>query len=1221
MSARESEHEDRHESPGGAAAGSEVFAHVEDLVDVLWSRYCPGCGTRRPMNETTCPTDGMELRDLSVATGALFETTGLFGQTGGSWATLPPLPEGQDEASHGPAALADLKAAGLPAILGEKWQVERCLGGGSFGTFLAGHHAILGMKVGIKVLRKRFTASGGGRRLFHQEAMRLSLLHHPGIVQVLDYGEEAERPYLVMEYLNGKPLHHCLAEGGLSLEDGVEVVRQVAEALIAAHEGAGTGQPLVHLDLKPEHIFLERIGDRWHVKVIDFGIAEIAAAPTGSDPETEGAKPARRRLAGTLPYMAPERWQGVVDPRCDIYSLGIVLYEVVAGRKPFDAPDPEVMRRLHETQAPAPPSRFRPGPKTPALKELDAIVLKALEKDPADRHQTAAELARALERWQARPRLTPVQRIARAAALPAAVLALALGLVWWAPWEEVVLRSKDPVAGPSQRLVLEWVVRGAGYSEARLELRRGSVRRRFPLETVEEGGVIRGACPSWAELTKALDLGADLEGEEVQARIEVRGLLGRSRSSEDFMIVLDSRPPRFEEVSGTDDPGSTSLRLLSGSSELRVRAHELLDLGRCTLTALDKSTGAKDAGDMKAATAVFPVLLDAPVVEVGLVDLAGNRSIKSWRVDWVKDQAPPLGWPRTFLTNASPYPLELRWADRPGRVVVRPTGGGALIPVEIQKADDGWVGKVSVDVGDLAAGKRRDWSAEVRTWSVASADASREPDRSDEVVVRFLRRDLKVELKTVKDDEDETRFPVFRAADGEGKPVEEGLRWQLAAAWEGEGEPGFSFYPDLKGPSLDPNPRLGDRRGKFRLSVIASDEHGNVSRAHLSRHSNQVEPPRLTLALAADGGRAGPLHHATCPCNLVEGGRPLVRFRYSLRYAFADADDLDWKLRLGDARTGREIPSFVREAGECLVPRDEVIPWLQTGPNELFLIARDLEWGVAGHARCLVEYEAPQSLEILTADGRPLQASRKRVPIRVRVTGPAAKEVLISGKRAERSGEVYTAEVDVRPAGTTPVVVEAHLTNGCSLTAKREYSLGPLEGERYFVPLPGGAALELEYLAKESLWYTPASAWKGLYAAYAKDGSRRKGPVSSDAGVQFEVAHKVAVWVNDCLQPRLGQGPRFRLPRLEESKALARAGRPAPEREWLDPATSEDVLGTRLGDAEDERPVARPASSGGIPEPIRAYATNLCPFRLVLDGAGDVVRLLPSLAVRSERAP
>src|SRR4029450_2230602 len=95
------------------------------------------------------------------------------------------------------------------------------------------------------------------------------------------------------------------------------------------------GAPLVHLDLKPEHIFLEKIHGRWHIKVIDFGIAEIAAAPADSA-TANGAGKKRKGLAGTLPYMAPERWKGAVDPRCDLYSLGVVLYEIVAGRKPFD---------------------------------------------------------------------------------------------------------------------------------------------------------------------------------------------------------------------------------------------------------------------------------------------------------------------------------------------------------------------------------------------------------------------------------------------------------------------------------------------------------------------------------------------------------------------------------------------------------------------------------------------------------------------------------------------------------------------------------------------------------------------------------------------------------------------------------------------------------------------------------------------------------------------
>ena len=134
----------------------------------------------------------------------------------------------------------------VPKILGGKWRVPRPEepdGGGTFGFFYEGYHNILGMKVGIKVLRHEYTATEEGRRLFHQEAMRVSLLNHPNIVKVLDYGVEDTTPYLVMEYLTGRPLHYLLPGTDLSLEDRVEAVRQVAIALDNAHRGGSVEGP------------------------------------------------------------------------------------------------------------------------------------------------------------------------------------------------------------------------------------------------------------------------------------------------------------------------------------------------------------------------------------------------------------------------------------------------------------------------------------------------------------------------------------------------------------------------------------------------------------------------------------------------------------------------------------------------------------------------------------------------------------------------------------------------------------------------------------------------------------------------------------------------------------------------------------------------------------------------------------------------------------------
>ena len=318
----------------------------EHLFELWWSRRCPKCKKRYIVAMTKCADCGERLRDLSTSSVwpdpsfLQISGSGLL-QMVGDEASLPENHPGIEEEPE------------LPPILGHKWRVRQLLGEGSFGRFFLGEHNVLGRQVGIKVLRSRYTSTAAGpRRAFHQEAMRVSRLNHPNIVQVFDFGEETVQvdeiekhlPFIVMEYLSGKPLNEFISEGELSPDDGVEVLCQVAEALIYAHKGSHPGEPLVHLDLKPEHIFLERIRDYWHVKVIDFGIAEIVSVQDSDGDATDSERPVRR-VAGTLPYMAPERWRTVVDPRCDIYSLGIILYELVSGRKPFVADELEMPSR------------------------------------------------------------------------------------------------------------------------------------------------------------------------------------------------------------------------------------------------------------------------------------------------------------------------------------------------------------------------------------------------------------------------------------------------------------------------------------------------------------------------------------------------------------------------------------------------------------------------------------------------------------------------------------------------------------------------------------------------------------------------------------------------------------------------------------------------------------------------------------------------------------
>ncbi len=603
-------------APGPPSAGGATDG-LDALLDSWVSRYCPECSSRYATSADSCPKDGTHLRDLSIDF-----TSDASATPPGTDTTTPPPPP-----SHRPDDRP------LPEVFGDKWVLVLERGGGSFGRFFAGEHKILGMQVGIKLLRRRFTASSATRRLFHQEAMRLSRLDHPNIVKILDYGEEGEQPYLVMEYLSGKPLHRFLEKDALSLDDKIEIMRQTAVALIAAHHGIGGAAPLVHLDLKPEHIFIEKIDDRWRVKVIDFGIAEIVSARDTAD-AAAGGEPGPRHYAGTLPYMAPERWRGVIDPRCDIYSMGVILYELIAGGKPFEAASRDAWRSAHETAAPPPPSVRRQGPRTSALRELDRIAMWCLEKDPARRPQRAEDLAAAFRRWQTRPRRNLARRLAGAAIVPVLVALLAAGLFFWRPWEKITV-PPDAERGVGE-LTRVWLsasvprfVREGSAAGLRIApAGRDRDFEEFPLGAVGPNGALRAPTPSGGEIREKLEkplLGEPLL-EKAVAHIFVLDRLGYTRLSDPFEIAIDCEPPQVLRIndSDIDRGGAVPLLIPLGGDgkevSVRITAGEPLDDAACFLNQR-KGTPSHDRKTM-----TFNVSVGAPLLDIRLADRCGNTT-------------------------------------------------------------------------------------------------------------------------------------------------------------------------------------------------------------------------------------------------------------------------------------------------------------------------------------------------------------------------------------------------------------------------------------------------------------------------------------------------------------------------------------------------------------------------------------------------------------------
>jgi serine/threonine protein kinase len=276
------------------------------------------------------------------------------------------------------------------------YRILRRLGKGGMGeVFLAEDTKQHGRKVALKVLPQELTESDSRLRRFKQEARAILALNHPNILTVFEIGEAAGSHYIATEYIEGETLRHCLWRGPLKLDETLGVGIQVAMALEAAH-AAG----IVHRDIKPENIMLRQdkfVRDRF-VKVLDFGIAKLTDRDSSSaDPEAVTipiSETSPGAIMGTSGYMSPEQAQGEsIDERSDIFSLGVVLYEMVAGQPPFKGKTDSHTRVSIIDHEPAPLLQHVPN----APRQLERIISKALAKDRFKRYQTITDLNLDLE--------------------------------------------------------------------------------------------------------------------------------------------------------------------------------------------------------------------------------------------------------------------------------------------------------------------------------------------------------------------------------------------------------------------------------------------------------------------------------------------------------------------------------------------------------------------------------------------------------------------------------------------------------------------------------------------------------------------------------------------------------------------------------------------------------------------------------------------------------
>ncbi|WP_257312755.1 serine/threonine protein kinase [Geothrix fuzhouensis] len=294
-----------------------------------------------------------------------------------------------------------------------KFEIKRVLGNGAMGEVYLGVDPSIGREVAIKTILPAAAQGGEAKERFAREARAAGVLNHPNLVTIYEFGEDQGVLYIAMEFVKGHDLDELLQDQSLSRSETLEVLAQVCDGLGFAHR-----QQIVHRDIKPTNVRVQRDGRRLHAKVMDFGVAKIS----NSDMTATGM------VMGTVSYMAPEYIRtGKPDPRSDLFAVGVMLYESLSGRKPFSGDTtPTVLYKI-VNEPPDPIETEKLQGISPAIR---TVLDRALAKNPDERFQTAEDLAKALraakdpswtgELEEATSRLQAAAPTAPAPALPAA---------------------------------------------------------------------------------------------------------------------------------------------------------------------------------------------------------------------------------------------------------------------------------------------------------------------------------------------------------------------------------------------------------------------------------------------------------------------------------------------------------------------------------------------------------------------------------------------------------------------------------------------------------------------------------------------------------------------------------------------------------------------------------------------------------------------------------
>ncbi|HEY2744592.1 MAG TPA: protein kinase [Polyangia bacterium] len=267
-------------------------------------------------------------------------------------------------------------------ILADRYRVVRLVGEGGMGQVYEAQHVNINKRFALKLLRPEIVSNGEAVARFRQEAWSASSIGHENIIEIEDFATlPSGAVYLAMEFLEGVALSERMREEpALSFGEALDIMLQVSSGLAAAHE-----KGIVHRDMKPENVFLAQKYGRPLVKILDFGIAKVSGADGNKSLTRTGT------IFGTPHYMSPEQALGKpLDLRADIYSVGVIMYELFTGRVPFEAESFMGILTKHITTQPTPPRQLAPERAIPV--EIEAVIMRALAKEPEERYQTMGEL-------------------------------------------------------------------------------------------------------------------------------------------------------------------------------------------------------------------------------------------------------------------------------------------------------------------------------------------------------------------------------------------------------------------------------------------------------------------------------------------------------------------------------------------------------------------------------------------------------------------------------------------------------------------------------------------------------------------------------------------------------------------------------------------------------------------------------------------------------------